>query len=129
MNRLRNSLRITLRSCFAWTSPNSALYKSIWHMHLSSLYARKVQSMDGWALSYCLWYTLSSSLLHFLPWFIWATWRYTLMLNGTVQYIHTIVSMYEYSLELRYSLELWYSGSTVCTHWTKHNIHASMLGK
>ncbi len=82
MNRSWISLRIPLHSCLARTSPNTALYKSIWCMLSNSLYAPKAHSMDGWASYYCLWYTLFSSLLHFLPWFIWATWWYTLNLHS-----------------------------------------------
>jgi hypothetical protein len=82
MNWSWNSLRIPLRSCLARTSPNSALYKSIWHVRSNSSYALKAQSTDVWASSYCIWYTLSSSLLHFLPRFIRATWQYTLNLHS-----------------------------------------------
>jgi hypothetical protein len=82
MNWLQNSFRITLHSRLAWTSPNSTLCKSIWHVHSNSLYALKAQFMNGQASYYCLWYMLFLSLLHFLPRFIRVTWQYTLNLRS-----------------------------------------------
>ncbi len=102
MNLLRNSLRIPPRSCLTWTSSNSMLYQRIWHVHAQAvcmptkhnplivgpcliaygLYTHKAQSTDCWALSYCLWYTLSLSLIHFLPRFTQATWWYTFNLHS-----------------------------------------------